>query len=355
MGVKIRISHGKIFLDIYNAGNRHWESTGLSVSSDPRQQKEVMSLAEIIRSKRETQLVSEKYNLTDPIASKKTLHSYYSEHIKKITKKTPLKSSLLHLEKYPGGTAIKLSEITHTWARNYLDYLSKDCNLEITTAATYFSHLKQILFKAVRDNIILKNPAALIRCPKKHGQNKVFFDDEELQLIGKTAMLCKNGAEIKKAFIFSCYTGLRISDIKTLKWKHITHTGTKTTLSKQQVKTRRNLDNPVPESAWKLIENEGPHDPEDYIFPYLSSIKSDCHDQLTKWGKKAGISKNLTWHVARRTFALSLLESGADIYTVSKMLGHTSIKTTLDYLKLSTKLSKTAVNNIPEIKLADSG
>jgi integrase len=355
MGVKIRISHGKIFLDIYFAGNRRWESTGLSVSTNQKQQKEVMLLAEIIRSKRETQIVAEKYNIIDPVKGKKTLFAYTEEYTKTLPKKHPVRNSLAHLKNYPGGTTVKLSEINPTWVENYRDYLIKDCKLGMTTASNYFKSLRQTLYKAVRENILPKNPASMIKGIKKADPDRIFLNEDELKNLGKTATPPDpNNREIKKAFIFSCYTGLRISDIKTLKWKHLLHTESETKLLKRQKKTKDNLDNPIPESAWKLLNDELPHDPESPVFPHLAHVKSACSQLLAKWGVKAGITRRISWHVARRTFAMRMLEAGADIYTVAKLLGHKDIKTTLVYLKMSSKISKAAIKNIEEIKMNDS-
>jgi integrase len=355
MGVKVRISHGKIFLDIYTAGRRKWESTGLSVSTNPRQQKEVMQLAEIIRSKRETQIVAAKYNIPDPIAHKKTLYAYMSEYAKNLPKKHPVRYSLTHLEKYPGGKVVKLSEINPLWIENYRNYLIKDCGIGMTTASNYFKGLRQTLNKAVRENVITTNPSSMAKCIKKSDPNRVFLTEEELQQLGKTPPPpSPDGEEVKKAFIFSCYTGLRISDLKTLKWKHLIHTESETKLLKRQKKTKDNLYNLIPGSAWTLLATKPNQDPETYVFHHLASIQSSCNQLLAKWGENAGINRRISWHVARRTFAMRLLENGVDIYTISKLLGHTSITTTVAYLKLSSKLSKMAIENVKEIKTSDS-
>jgi site-specific recombinase XerD len=353
MGVNIRINKGKIFLDIYVTGHRHWESTGLSVSTDPRQQKEVMKLAEIIRSKRETQIVASKYDLTDPIACRKTLYLYMSEYAKTCSKKHPIHFALKHLEEYPGGTTIKIPEITSSWVDKYRTYLTKDRKLEASTASNYFNSLRQTLNKAVRENIIPKNPATGMHI-KQSEPHRIFLSEDELQVLGRTPALEKNTIEVKKAFIFSCYTGLRISDMRTLKWSHLNHTETETILTKRQQKTENNIENPIPVSAWNLINDGNEHPPQDYVFPHLASLKSEDSYTLQKWASQAKISKHISWHVARRTFAMRLLENGTDIYVISKLLGHTNITTTQKYLKMSIKLSKKAINSIGEIKISDS-
>ena len=76
MGVSVRINKGRYYLDISANGQRKWESLGLTVSSDPKQEKETLRLAEIIRSKREQQLVSGEWGLLDPLEGKHSLVSY---------------------------------------------------------------------------------------------------------------------------------------------------------------------------------------------------------------------------------------------------------------------------------------
>jgi integrase len=354
MGVKIRISHGKIFLDVYVPGHRKWESTGLSVSSDPRQQKEVMRLAEVLRSKREVQIVTGTYNLIDHIKNKQTLYSYAKEYAKKLGKGHALHYALKHLKNYPGGETIKLSEITTDWVENYKDYLVKDCEIKSSTASLYMTSLKQTLNKAVRENLILKNPAKNISPIKTIEPERVFLSDEQLEKLGKSQVPGKHGPEIKKAFIFSCYTGLRISDIKTLKWGEIHHSATETRLIKRLQKTKSVLDNPIPNASWELIDTKQDHDPDEFVFPSLASKITRFPAILAEWGERSKVGARISWHVARRTFALRMLDAGADIYTVSKLLVHKKVSTTQKYLRLSPKLSKAAVGNIKEIKISDS-
>jgi site-specific recombinase XerD len=353
MGVKLRISHGKIFLDIYMAGRRKWESTGLSVSSVPQQQKEIMRLAEIIRSKRETQIVSEKYNILNLTSGKTTLYTYITKYAQTLSKNHPLRTSIKHLENYPGGKAVKITEITPAWVENYRTYLLQDCKLGKTAASNYFNCLRQTLNKAVRENIITRSPATAIKPIKRSDPDRIFLTEPELQKLGSTPPPKNHGTEIKRAFIFSCYTGLRISDIKTLKWKHIHHTDTETRLAKRQQKTDNHIYNPITEDAWKLLNYQG-EDPESPVFTHLGSVTSDCRNILTEWGTNAKLNKKVSWHVARRTFAMRLLETGTDLYTISKLLGHTDIKTTQAYLKVSLYLEKSAISNIREIKISDS-
>jgi site-specific recombinase XerD len=84
-------------------------------------------------------------------------------------------------------------------------------------------------------------------------------------------------------------------------------------------------------------------------------MKDNNNYRLVKWGYKAGIDKHIGWHTARHTFAVMSLESGADIFTVSRLLGRTNIKTTQLYAKATDKLRREAVNALPQIEIRDQG
>jgi site-specific recombinase XerD len=104
--------------------------------------------------------------------------------------------------------------------------------------------------------------------------------------------------------------------------------------------------------AWSIINDGTIHKYTDFIFPLLSMLKRTTRfDRFQKWATRAGIEKHIGWHTARHTFAVLSLESGVEIFTVSKLLGHTSIKTTQIYAKATDKMKREAVNALPEIKI----
>jgi site-specific recombinase XerD len=353
MGVKIRENRGKLYLDIYHKGTRKWESLGLTTTPDPKQNKEVLRLAEIIRSKRETQLVAGEYDLLDPVKGKTTLYAYMEKLAQTKTHKHPLRNTLQRLGDYPGGKIIKLSEVTSAWIERFKDYLMHHKKFNHTTAANYLKGLKQTMNKAVAENIIPRNPASHISGIKPEEPDRVFLNREEVASFSKTPTTSPLETEIKKAFVFSCLTGIRISDIQTLKREDIDHYINKTTLIKRQKKTGTKIYNPIPDSAWQIIESSPAQNPADYVFPNLASSKNRHFKQLAKIGERSGITKHISWHVARRTFAVMALENGADIYTVSKLLGHSNINTTIVYLKMTDTMSRKAIDAMPDIKLTD--
>jgi integrase len=159
----------------------------------------------------------------------------------------------------------------------------------------------------------------------------------------------KLGAEIKRAFIFVCYTGLRISDIKSLEWGDIELSPLQ--IIKRQKKTQRAVYIPLKEIAWGIINNGKEHNSSDKVFLLLANTKSQTNRYLIKWAERAGVKKPVGWHTARRTFATWELDNGADIFTLAKLLGHKNIKQVAKYAQVTDKLRRSAVAALPEIKL----
>jgi site-specific recombinase XerD len=349
MGVKIRVSKNRIYLDIYLKGTRKWEKTGLSTCKDPQQNKETMRIAEILRSKRETQLVAGENDLLDPIKSKDTLYAYMLNNHSKASQWTAK-----HLKDFPGGTRIKLSEVSKTWINKFKDYLTEETGLHQNTARNYLKAIKQNLRQAVTDRILPRNPADGIGNIKFIEPDRVFLNQDEVKLFAKVNTLSEAETTIKRAFIFACLTGIRLSDIKTLKWENIDHSSAGTLLIKRQKKTKTKLYNHITESAWKVIDDQTTHQPSHPVFPYMSQVAGSSAHILARLGTQAGITKRISWHVARRTFALWALENGIDIFTLSKLLGHLKLETTLAYLKMTNTLGKKAVSSLPEISLSGS-
>jgi integrase len=350
MGVKIRINKGKFYLDIHVNGNRTWESLHLSVSTDKKQNREIMRLAEICRSKREAQIVSGEWGLLDPVESKKTLYAYLSELGEGRSKqKDRVVKVKPYLEKYPGGTTIQIGQITDKWFSGFQDYLLKNSGLSKSSANSYAAAVRMALRKAAREGIIPRNPAAAVKSISIPETDKVFLNSGEIQRLANTPMGGGLGADVRRAFLFGCFSGLRVSDLKSLAWGNIEHNPLQ--IVKRQKKTGNKVFIPLHETAWQIMNDGVIHAHTEPVFPRLGSIKNPVNDYLTRWAAKAGLDKKIGWHTARHTFAVLSLESGAEIFTVSKLLGHTNLKTTQVYAKATDKMKREAVNGLPKIEI----
>jgi integrase len=349
MGVKVREKRGKLYLDIYMGGKRTWEALHLTLTNDKVQNKEIMRMAEICRSKKETQLLAGSWDIQDPIAGRKKLVTYLEEQAKARVNNDYITGCIRYLKKYSNGESIQLSQITPQWVDGFQQFLLKGTNLSPTTAYDYSKAIRMALRKAVNDNILLKNPAAGVKGLPEPETDHVFLNTEEVQKLVDTEMSSKLGEEIRRAFIFACYTGLRISDIKSLKWGDVELSPLQ--IIKRQKKTQRAVYVPLKETSWKIINDGREHNPNDKVFSLIANTKSQTNQYLLRWAEKAGVKKPVGWHTARRTFATLALDNGADIYTVAKLLGHTRLKQVAKYAQATDKLRRSAVAALPEIKL----
>jgi integrase len=348
MSVKIREKRGKLYLDIYQGGKRSWEALHLTLTPDKAQNREIMKLADICRSKREMQLLAGSWDIQDPVAGRKRLVTYLEECAKEKTHNDYITGCIRYLKKYNNGGALQMSQITPQWISGFQHDLLTGTELSPTTAYGYSKAIRMALRKAVRENILIKNPAENVKGIQEPETDHVFLNIDEAQKLADTEIPGRLGEEIRRAFIFACYTGLRISDIKSLKWGDIELNPLQ--IIKRQKKTQRAVYVPLKETAWGIINDGVEHNPDDKVFLLLANTKSQTNQYLIRWAEKAGIKKPVGWHTARRTFATWELEHGADIYTVANLLGHKNIKQVAKYAQATDKLRRNAVNALPEIQ-----
>ena len=149
---------------------------------------------------------------------------------------------------------------------------------------------------------------------------------------------------MKTAFLFSALTGLRWSDIQKLSWAEMQHSeDIGHYIRYTQKKTKGSETLPISEQAFGFLGERG--EPNERVFMGLKY--SAWHNmRLQQWAMRAGISKSITFHCARHTYATLQLTLGSDIYTVSKMLGHKHLKTTEIYAKVIDHKKKEAANRI---------
>jgi integrase len=347
MGVYLREKRGHLYLDYRVNGRRTWEALHLTISPNEKMNREVRDLAEIIRVKKELQIVSGENGLLDPVEGKRPLIEYAEALAEKQHVKNPLPKSLRYLREYAGN--IHLGAVNERWVDGYRDFLLKREEIGDSTAGKYFSALGMVLRRAVRDSILIRNPAEAVRGISAPETQKIYFNVEELERLARTPIGGTLGAEVKRGFLFACLSGLRVSDIRALSWGNIERDPLQ--IVKRQAKTGRVVCIPLSETAWILINDGALHRREELVFPRLTASLANTNQYLKEWAKKAGIEKPIGWHSARHTFATLTLEGGADISTVSRMLGHTKIGTTAIYAKTTDRAKRAAVDTLPALEV----
>jgi integrase len=208
------------------------------------------------------------------------------------------------------------------------------------TAATYYSIFKAGLKQAFIDGYLAVDISAKIKGIQDQESRREHLSVEELNILAETP--CDRPI-LKRAALFSALTGIRHCDIQKLKWKEIQVVGEQVRLNFTQQKTKGVEYMPISEQAYQLCGEPGK--PEQLVFEDLLD-PSWISGPLKRWIKSAGITRNITFHCFRHTYATLQLAGGTDIYTVSKMLGHTNVKTTQIYAKVVDEKKEKAVHAI---------
>ncbi len=247
-----------------------------------------------------------------------------------------------HLKEFYKSKKLKFKHIDRNFCKSFAKYLEK--NLSPNTAHAYFGKFKQALYKAVDDRIYDINPAvsgSRITISKK-ATNREFLTLDEISQVYETDFYLP---QLKNAFIFACFTGLRFVDIKGIRFEDINESTLVFVQSKTDEPVRIKLHSiakDIIEIQKKELKRESGliFDLPDYEYSRLK-----MHELI----KTAGINKRITFHCGRHTFATMCLTYDIDLYTVSKLLGHTDIKHTQIYAKLIDKKRDEAIDKLPTI------
>ena len=251
---------------------------------------------------------------------------------------------LTKYEEFEGKNRLNFGQMNRAKIEEFAAFLAgfkskKVGKLAANTQKTIIKCLQAVLNEAYKDEIITFNPNHAIEFPKGEQKQKEFLTLSELQTLYATD--CKNDT-VKRISLFSALTGLRHSDCVALRWENITG-GKNPSIKFAQQKTKNAVYLPISTEALELCgERKNEHDT---VFEGVHSSQF-CNKIIAKWLIKAGITKDITFHCFRHTFATLQLTQGTDIYTVSKMLGHADVKTTQVYAQIVDEKKQKAANAI---------
>ncbi len=255
-------------------------------------------------------------------------------------------SSIAHFEKFANGRDFKFRDINADLVEDYKEHLLKAKSMRDTgkrlsrnTALSYFNKVKATLRRAYKEQILASDVNAAVNGITESESMRNYLTLEEAGALSRTP--CENEI-VGRASLFSILTGLRYSDIEKLAWGDVQQYGADTYIRFRQEKTEHSENMPISEQARMLLGI--PRGKKDIVFQGLQ--KWDVYRHLPVWLLQAGITKHITFHCFRHTYATLQLSLGTDIFTVSKMLGHRSIKTTQVYTKLVDEKKKEAANKI---------
>ena len=336
-------------LDTYLFGNP-------KTSAEKKHNKEGLEFAENVLSIRKAEFVQGKFDLKNTTKSKRTFLNYFEEKTEEKQQQDSSNnygnwfSTLQHLNKIISKnlTFDEVDEELIKKVRHYFDHVARtksDLPLSQNSKYSYFNKFKAALRSAFDDGYLSINYATKIKSFEQAESQREYLTFDELQSLAKAE--CKYPI-LKKAFLFSCLSGLRWSDINTLIWSEVRDEGEFSKVNFRQEKTNGVEYLYISAQARELLGER--QDQQDRVFRGLK-YGMTYNTEIIRWCNRAGVHKHITFHSARHTNAVLLLENGADIYTVSKRLGHREIRTTAIYAKIVDTKMKEAAEIIPTLKI----
>lgn len=274
--------------------------------------------------------------LTDPKGSLIPKPDWTEEQREKADKEKLKRTSTLKLKPH---------QLTKEIIMKFTDYLQK--RFRGDGPHTLYGRFKKIIKAAVEADVLHKNPCAGITIKIDNGALKkdVLSIDEIKQLVS-THYKGEN-PEIRRAFIFCLYCGIRFCDVKDLTFANVDISNG--LLKFEQAKTKGHSSAsgvviPLNDGLLNLI-GKGARDERIFKLP----THTMCLKALRRWTARAGIEKHITWHCARHSFAVNILNNGANIKTVASLLGHSGLSQTEKYTRAVDSLKEAAINSLPKL------
>lgn len=327
-----------LLLDYFVHGSRVREYLGIHIEKGKADVKEKLLIAEAIRSQKEIELFSGQYGMSPSHRRKIDFIEYFKTFKDRSSRKDirMFSACLAKLIEF-SGEKLPASSIDSKFCLSFFQHLLK--NLKGETPYNYFKVFKNVLSSAVSDRMFLSSPAENVKAAKPAGVlTKQVLTDDEIKLLVKTR--CGN-ENVKRAFLFACFTGLRAVDIRSLSWNQIDLVNNEMRFS--QSKTSAFHIVPLNDSAISILGKPG----KGLVFKLPS--QNGMNKDLKNWVGRAKIKKHITFHCARHTFGTSLLIHGADLKTTSVLLGHASTRETEKYTHISDQMKRKAVQALQVI------
>lgn len=331
---------------------RH-EGLNIYIYANPKNEREhnfnatMSEKAEAIRCRRFESIVNDRYDFFDRHKLKADFLEYYRKQLRKHDQKWEFVYH--HFYNFVHGKCT-FEEIDIDLCNKFREYLlnakqlRRDGRISKNSASGYWSTFRELLKILYRNRLIKTNINDFLDKIETEDTPKDYLSVEELYKLAETP--CKKPI-LKTAALFSCLTSLRISDILSLQWHEIVdfaaggkcvHTIT------QKTKTEDII--PISDEALQLIG----YSPEKTGLVFKGLKRSWTQQPMKEWIRKAGITKNITFHSYRRTYATLQGAAGTDIRTIQSNMAHKSITTTQRYMKVVDSNKREASNRISLIR-----
>lgn len=349
-----------LYLDIYVNSKRSYEFLKLYLIPETNPQAKVqnentMRAANTIKLNRILEITNNKAGLKNTSIRAKMLLKDWMETFRQAQEQKGVKDQKLIHNTVHALTAYNINVAMRDVNRDYIigltnflrnDYRSpRGKKLKDYSVINYLGCLRNALNMAVREDVFADNPIMKLSAQDKvkaPESQREYLTVEEVQQLEATDSPYPH---IKQAFLFACYTGLRCSDVRTITWGKIVKDGEKYRLHTVMFKTKRPFYIPLSKKAMQWMPERGDKTADDLIFENIP-VQVNTKLYLQPWLDKAGITKPITFHCSRHTFGTMMLTLGADIYTTSKLMGHTKVEVTQIYAKIINKKKDDAVSLI---------
>lgn len=251
------------------------------------------------------------------------------------------------------GNNVNINEVDKDYLLGFINFLRNDYKrksggaVASNTALTYCRLLSAALNMAVRRGLITENPFRQVSSADKihaNASRRAYLNILELKAMA--AAYCPKQM-VKQAYLFSCYCGLRLSDIRRLTWKDLVCDGEQWRMTVSMKKTATPIYLPLSSHALSCLPPRKEAQSDALVFASLPTLTT-IETTLRQWAANAGVTKHITFHTARHTFATMILTLGADLYTTSKLLGHSNVATTTIYARIVDKKKDEAVRLIDD-------
>ena len=249
---------------------------------------------------------------------------------------TSLKHTIEFMQWKYNVSDIDITKIDHAFISDYEFWLRSVRNCANNTAVKYIKNFNKIIKICLANDWLDKNPFANYKSKVKEVE-RVYLSEEEVQAIIEKEFKTERLSLVRDIFLFSCFTGLAYIDVKNLTKSHISFgiDGEQWIFTHRQ-KTESASKIPILPMTQMIIdkyENHPQSNNQDKLLPILSNQKMNAY--LKEIAAVCEIEKELTFHIARHTFATTVtLTNGVPIESVSKMLGHKNLRTTQHYAKV---------------------
>lgn len=366
MGITLRkkaLSKGRasLYIDYCYEGKRRKEYLGIRLERPDtagirKENRRKLLIARQIRAKKELEFLSALYQVNHTEENFHTLlgastdadfftlaERFLQDYRKKDRKM--VEAALMHLHRFHRRKTLPVSLITRDFCLHFLEYLRE--HLHGNTPTGYFKKFRACLDECVEKGCLAENPSKGIRLVQFDEVTKQILSIKEIQKLALTP--CPNG-EVKRAFLFSCFCGLRWCDINRLQYRDIDLTAKRITLAQQKVQSHSRaaiLHLNLSHTAIRLLQQADASGKQVFRLPsYSYSTRI-----LRLWVAKAGIRKHITFHCARHSFITHIMAQGANLKTAASLAGHSTTRHTEKYVHIIDELKQKAVDSLPDIEL----